>query len=367
VTGPVVMHASPELDADLFHAIPAAIIDPFTYVEVDGRRVAAIWPGDADRVRDLGIEVLPIEELGFDELVASGLDENAVHAEIALRACRRVGLAAAAVPPRFPVLVADHLRRAGISLRPDAEAFAGRRRVKTPEQLAGIRRAQAAADAAMAVAVRMIRERRSSEEVRAAMKAECDARGCDLPDDVIVAHGAQAAVGHEPGHGAPEPGAPVIVDIWPRDRRSRCWADMTRTFVAGGGAPPEELVEYWTLAREALEAVRSEVRAGASGRALFERSCAPFEAAGRPTLLTKRPGTTLEEGYNHALGHGVGLEVHERPNLGRLGDELVAGDVIAVEPGCYRPGFGGCRLEDLLVVTAEGCETVTAFPYDLSP
>ena len=56
----------------------------------------------------------------------------------------------------------------------------------------------------------------------------------------------------------------------------------------------------------------------------------------------------LEDGYFHGLGHGVGLEVHERPYMGRLGDELLAGDVVTVEPGCYRRGFGGCRLEDLV-------------------
>ena len=61
----------------------------------------------------------------------------------------------------------------------------------------------------------------------------------------------------------------------------------------------------------------------------------------------------------------MGLEVHERPNLGRIGDELVAGDVIAIEPGCYRRGFGGCRLEDTVLVTAGGYETLTDFPYDL--
>jgi Xaa-Pro aminopeptidase len=140
---------------------------------------------------------------------------------------------------------------------------------------------------------------------------------------------------------------------------------MTRTFVAGGGEPPAELAEYWRLTRASLDGVYREVRAGASGRALYERSCEPFEAAGKPTQLTKQPGTVLEDGYFHGLGHGVGLELHERPYLSRVGDELVAGDVITLEPGCYRRGFGGCRLEDLVVVTEDGCEVLTDFPYDL--
>ena len=74
----------------------------------------------------------------------------------------------------------------------------------------------------------------------------------------------------------------------------------------------------------------------------------------------------LQDGFYHALGHGVGLEVHEEPTLGRAPGELVAGDVIAVEPGLYRHGYGGCRLEDLVLVTENGPEVLTDYPYDLA-
>jgi Xaa-Pro aminopeptidase len=75
----------------------------------------------------------------------------------------------------------------------------------------------------------------------------------------------------------------------------------------------------------------------------------------------------LTSGFFHSLGHGVGLEVHERPWLGRVGDDLVAGDVIALEPGLYRAGFGGVRLEDIAIVTEDGVDVVTRYPYELEP
>jgi Xaa-Pro aminopeptidase len=335
---------------------------------VNGRRAATVSVLDADKVAALGIDVLDPSTLGADELLAKGVSRHELALEIALRACRELGVDRAAVPPDFPVAVADHLRANGLVLDVEPETFVLRRRAKTGAQLDGIRRAQRAADAAMAVAAQLIRELRpglTSEEIRAAMTAVCDELDCDLPGDVIVAHGAQSADGHESGFGALVAGEPVVVDIWPRDRASRCWADMTRTFVAGGGTPSDELAEYWRLTKESLELVYPEVRAGADANAIYRRSCEPYIAAGKPTQLTKPEGEVLRDGYFHGLGHGVGLEVHERPALTRSPDTLLAGDVITLEPGCYRQGYGGCRLEDLVLVTEDGCETLTDFPYDM--
>src|SRR5918998_3723848 len=364
----LLIYGAPDSSPDLFHAIPAGIVDPFLYAEANGRRAATVSVLDADKVAALGIDVLDPSTLGADELLAKGVSRHELALEISLRACRELGLQHAVVPPEFPVAVADHLRAGGVTLDVEPETFVLRRRAKTDAQLAGIRRAQKAADAAMAVAARLIHELRdglTSEEIRAAMTAVCDEHDCDLPGDVIVSHGAQSADGHESGFGELVADEPVVVDIWPRDRESRCWADMTRTFVAGGGAPSDELAEYWRLTRASLELVYPEVRDGADAQGIFRRSCEPFMDAGKPTQLTKAAGEVLRDGYFHGLGHGVGLEVHERPALGRSPDTLRAGDVITLEPGCYRQGYGGCRLEDLVVVTEDGCETLTDFPYDL--
>jgi Xaa-Pro aminopeptidase len=368
MTAPLLIHADTERSADLFHAIPFTIIDPFLYAEWEDRRAAVISVLDGDKVRDAGVEVFDPSAFGNDELYGQGLSRLDVDIEVSVRACRQLGIERAVVPPEFPVAYADALRAGGVELEIDAERFALRRRIKTSAQLEGIRRAQKAADAAMAEAASLIHALPGTlacEDVRAAMIDVCDEHGCDLPPDVIVSHGPQSAVGHESGFGVIDPGEPVVVDIWPRDRRSKCWADMTRTFVAGGGEPVSELRSYWELTRESLQTVTGMVRAGADCRAIYDASCEPFEAAGQPTQRTKEPGKPLTNGYYHGLGHGVGLEVHERPGLGRSPDTLLAGDVITLEPGCYRPGFGGVRLEDIVVVTETGCELLTDFPYEL--
>jgi Xaa-Pro aminopeptidase len=346
----LLIYGAPDASPDLFHTIPTGIIDPFLYLEDNGRRAATVSVLDAHKVAEHGIS------------------RHEVDVELCRRACERFGVSQAIVPSEFPLGVADHLRAGGIELTVDPELFVKRRRAKTEAEIAGIRRAQAAADAAMAVGAQMIRELRSgltSEDVRTAMQEACDERGCDLPDDVIVSHGPQSAIGHESGFGVITAGEPVVVDIWPRDRTSRCWADMTRTFIAGGREPAAEIGQWWELTRESLDRSFAAVRAGADAREIYALSCEPFEAAGLPTQRSKPAGTKLDEGYYHSLGHGVGLEVHERPNLGRTPDALIVGDVVTLEPGCYRKDIGGVRLEDLVLVGEDGAELLTDFPYDL--
>src|SRR5207249_3731929 len=99
-------------------------------------------------------------------------------------------------------------------------------------------------------------------------------------DELIVSHGPQTAVGHDMGSGEIVPGEPIVIDIWPRDNESACYADMTRTFVVG--EPPDELVEWHRLVKEALERSLAAVRAGARARAVFDRACDVVEAAGLP-------------------------------------------------------------------------------------
>ena len=282
----------------------------------------------------------------MDELLNAGVGFLEAEIECDLRACRQIGMEHAIVPPDFPLAWADRLREEGMELRVDADAFDLRRRVKTEAQLAGIRRAQVAADAAMGAAAGLLRELPAGLDRASRCARRCSASAAstsaELPETAIVAHGAQAAVGHEEGSGPIERGEVVLIDIWPRDKRLALLGRHD-AHVRGRrrGAARRAAGVLGAHARRRSSASKAAIRAGAVCRELHGLSCEPFEAAGKPTVRTKEQGTVLAEGYYHGLGHGVGLEVHERPNLGRSDERLIAGDVVTVEPGCYRPGFGG--------------------------
>jgi Xaa-Pro aminopeptidase len=363
----LLIYADTVRSPELRHEVPVAVPDPFLYVESDGSRYAFVGSLEIPRMQGLdGLQAVPLDELGMDELIAQGLRSDELDRELILRACRRIGIEEASAPRWFPLDVADHLRANGVKLRVDGDLFDSRRRVKTKEELAGIRRAQRAAEAAMdAIRAGLRAGGATSESLRGeAMRAFSEA-GMIVPDILIISHGEQTAVGHEPGHGEIQPGEPVVVDLYPQDPESGCYTDMTRTFCLG--EPPEELARYHALVREALDLAYGAIRPGVKGSDAHRAVCEFFQEHGFPTQLTKTPGQVLEDGFFHSLGHGVGLEVHEEPGLGRTGVEIVAGDVLAVEPGLYRQGFGGCRLEDTVVVTEDGIDRLGDYPYDLAP
>jgi Xaa-Pro aminopeptidase len=376
--GDVLILADSMRSPELRHEVPIAIPDEFLYAERDGRRVVVVSSLEAARIgeADPSIEVMPYEAFGLDELMASGTSPTEASLQMYVRACRELGIASASVPATFPLELADRLRENGVEVTAERALFEQRRRRKNSTEIAGLRRAQRACEAALDAARDMLRRASSngtlmldgapltSERLKAEVERVFTEHGA-YADEFIVAHGAQTTVGHEGGHGSILSGEAIVFDLFPRDRETGVYTDMTRTYVVG--EVPEELREYHRLCKEALDRVVVAVKPGVNGRTLFEIPCELFAEHGYPTQLTKEPGEVLDSGFFHSLGHGVGLEVHERPYLGRVGDDLVSGDVIALEPGLYRPGYGGVRLEDVAIVTDDGIEVVTDYPYELVP
>ena len=358
--------------------VPHSVADPFLYVERNGDRYTVVRSLEAARMSEIeGMTVLPLESLGLDEYVANGLDSDAAMLEIAARACAELGVREAVVPAGFPLELADRLRAAGVVLDVDRALFTARRRSKTTRQLEGIRRAQVAAEAGTRAAADLLRaadeidgvlhldgEPLTSERLKQAVAEAFLANGATA-EDFIVAHGEQTCIGHHMGSGPIRVGEPITVDLWPRDVESGFHTDMTRTFVVGRVS--DELADYHRLCLEVHERVIPAIRPGVTGRELHTIASEVVEAGGYPTQLSKKPGEVLLDGFFHGLGHGVGLDVHEDPPLDLSGGALIAGDVVAVEPGCYRQGYGGVRLEDLVLVTDDGAEVLTSYPYALAP
>jgi Xaa-Pro aminopeptidase len=364
----------------LRHEVPIAILDPFLYAEVGDRSYVLTSPLERGRLEKAlpAAEFVDGRELGFLELLETGITRDQVDIELAARMVAQIGVREAIVDFAFPIGLADRLRADGLALTVDDEAVKMRRRAKSDAELAGIRRAQEAAHAGMAAAAALLRRAEAvdgtlhvdgrpllAENVRAALRAACAEQGAPAPPDVMVVSVWQGT-GHEPGSGPLPAGLPIEIDLWPQDEASSCWADMTRTFVVGG-EPSEEVRRQERLVREAIDAARAAARPGITGRELHAITCDVFEREGYRTQRTG-PGDDPSEGFQFSLGHGVGLSVHEDPSLGQSGrDPLVAGDVLAIEPGLWKSEVGGVRFEDLILITETGCETLTDYDYGLTP
>src|SRR5207253_7831882 len=150
VAGSVLIYGDSFRSADMRHAVPLGVPDPFLYAETNGTRHVVASSMEATRIRELGLfDVHVYEEYGVDELVESGVEPRELTAQLALRAVASLGLERATVPENFPVWLADRLRAQGVELDVDQELFDDRRRAKTAAQLEGMKRAQRAAEAAM--------------------------------------------------------------------------------------------------------------------------------------------------------------------------------------------------------------------------
>lgn len=274
---------------------------------------------------------------------------------------RRIG-----VPFRFPAGIHQHLAE-DFEIAILESPLARQRAVKTTEELAAIRMAQSGCEKAMRQAVNIIaaseprgdyllRQGRplTSEDVRSAIEVALLEEGCEAVD-TIVAGGAAAADPHSRGAGPLPANEPIVIDIFPRSKSLRYFADMTRTVVRGEATlDVEEIYEAVLAAQNAgLECISS----GVSGKEVHALVVQVFKEHGYPEQD--------RTGFTHSTGHGVGLNIHERPSLSEAGDLLEANNVVTVEPGLYYPEIGGVRLEDLVAVTAKGCENLTHFEKNL--
>jgi Xaa-Pro aminopeptidase len=185
--------------------------------------------------------------------------------------------------------------------------------------------------------------------------------------DTIFAIGRDAGIPHSRGNDSDrmEIGKTLVFDIFPQEEGGGYFFDMTRTFVLGSA--PNEVVESYQTLEACFDEVAGTLRAGEKASVYQSATCDFFETRG---IETPRTNPQVTNGYVHSLGHGIGLEVHEKPTLSDVAgndDVLAPGSVFTFEPGLYYPDKGyGMRIEDVYYVHEDGkLENLTNFPRDL--
>ncbi len=360
--------------ADMYYATGFLAHDSFIYLNSKNEKllISDMELGRAkkeSRVKD----VLPTSGFGIMEKLRALKDIDAAYNEMIVEFLRSENIKRIAVPYNFPVYLADIMRRDGIDVIPVKSPFHTMREVKNENEIKAIEKAQRAGEKALAEAISAIRNATvgngflwhnnaplTSEEIKSIIETSLLSGGFEAPD-AIVACGRGSADPHWEGEGELCAGEPIVIDFVPRSKKERYYSDMTRTVVRG--TPSDEINDMYSAVREAQEAAIRRIKAGITGNEAHNIVCDVLEARGYETARGKTGVFT--EGFIHSTGHGVGLDIHESPNLSESGKELKEGSVVTVEPGLYYKRTGGVRLEDVVVVTASGCKNLTMFGKNL--
>lgn len=358
--------AASERDADLYYATRFLAPDPFPFFQIGTERVIMASDLELGRVRSQAAvdTVLPLHK--YEERARERVKQptllDAVDEALKERRTRRL-----VVPGTFPTEYADKLRGRGYELRVQEGIFFEERLVKSDVEIGWIDETQRLAEEALEIAIQAIREaeirgndlyrageRLTSEGVRKLIQHALLDRDC-FAEHTIVAGGEHGSDPHHEGMGPLLAHRPIVIDVFPRSGRTRYFADITRTVVRGrASSRVKQMYEAVLQAQtQAFDLIRHE----ADGAAIHQEVTAVFERLG---FRTGEVDGRMQ-GFFHGTGHGLGLEIHESPRIGKRGAVLRAGNVVTVEPGLYYPGEGGVRIEDVVVVTQTGCRNLTRF------
>lgn len=360
--------AASESDSNLYYATRFIAPDPFIFLEVKGERMVVMSDLEIDRARSQASvdRVLSYSEIET-QVRAQGVPApgtvEIVHAVLQAHGIKRL-----LVPSNFPYGHAARLQELGYQLESRPEPFFERRAIKTDEEVRYIEASQRATEEAVAIAHETLRAARprdgvlwldgeplTSERIKKLINVKLMELDC-VAQHTIVAGGEQACDPHHEGSGPLPVDRSIIFDVFPRSGQTRYFADMSRTVVRG--TPSAELKRLYQTVKDAQEAAIAEIRDGADGTKIHQGICDRFEAAGYKTGLVNG----RLQGYFHGTGHGVGLDIHEAPRISRKGSILQEGHIVTVEPGLYYPGLGAVRIEDMVLVTRDGCRNLTNFP-----
>lgn len=348
-----------QADLDAVALIPGANMQYLTGIEFHlmERPLVAFFLPDRDPVAVVpALEQERLRASGLPFIVFPWSDTDGYHGafEAAARELRLDGKRVGVEELRMRVLEAELIRRhiPDVQLVLAGDALAGLRLRKDAAAIAALREAIAISEDALRATIEQVRPGMTERAIAGILAVEQLRRGGGrLPFETIVLSGPNCALPHgEPGDRPVAEGEPLLFDF---GTTVRGWAsDITRTVAVGEPSP--RLAEVYAVVQAANEA----------GRA----ACGPGVPAQEVDRITRQ---VIEEAgfgayFTHRTGHGLGLEAHEGPNI-VAGNRhpLEPGNVFTIEPGIYIPGEVGVRIEDNVVITGDGAESLTTFPRDL--
>lgn len=367
---PIVLIPTGESDADFMYATGFAVETGLYIRFADGDDILVASPLEIDRAR--------VQSKASKVVVDREAYAYKSWARLAAKMLHERGFEEARVSPRLHAIQLEALRANGIAAEIDRELFVAERRHKSEAEAEAIEASQRAAEAAVVEVVRQLAAAEindgelwadgrplTSERLYARAQLLLGEMGFTCPD-MIIAGAPNSALPHYRGEGPIRAGAPVIIDIFPVGRSSHYHGDLTRTVVVG--EVPEEFRRMHSATVQALDAGEESIKAGVSARDVHVAVCQVLVDLGYGTTSLGYEGPDGVPKMNHSTGHGVGLDVHEEPALRETSDyPLREGDVITVEPGLYKVGLGGVRVEDTGMVTANGFRNFTTIPRSLDP
>lgn len=356
--------ASPD-SADMLYGTGFHAPDAFFFLEHDGKKTLLLSDLEIDRGRREARvdEVLSLRELAQGK-------KNAAPGVPMAHLLRRRKIRRVDVPGDFPLAMARMLEKSGIKVVPAKGHLWPEREIKTRSEIVKIRRAAGLSQTGILRAIEVLRAAEIGRERRLvwggrpltseALRAEIDIailREGGMADGTIVAGGRQACDPHERGRGPLRAGEMIILDVFPRDRTTGYFGDLTRTVVKGRASEAQR--NMWQAVCDAQRLAIRAIKPGVKGRDVHNEVLKFFDRRG---YWTKQEGGRWT-GFFHGTGHGVGLELHEEPRFAAA--TFRPGQVFTVEPGLYYPKIGGARHEDMIVVTGGGCRLLSRLEVPL--
>jgi Xaa-Pro aminopeptidase len=364
------IYAASEADADILYPTGFFAPDPFLFIQKGRTRILVMSDLEMDRAR---AHATVDRVLSWSRLAApleTGR-ERAPVADVVALALRQLGLLRVSVPRSFPLGLAQELGRRGIRLDLGPDPFWAEREIKQPREVRAIEASLRAAEAGLLAGIEALKacrirngwllrdgRRFTAEDLRSAVNTRMMADGF-VPAHTICAPGDQAVDPHEGGHGPIRANQPVVMDIFPRSEATGYFGDLTRTLVRGKAS--FALHELYAIVHEGVRLGHRMLRDGVEGMDVHQAIQRLFERQGYETGV--KDGRM--QGFFHGTGHGLGLEIHEAPSIGKRPCVLRAGHVVTVEPGLYYLGLGGVRIEDVALVTQSGSRCLTRVPKQL--